>query len=189
MGFYEKKIAGKRFAVSLPLAVGELVLGILLLVNPKSLMSVLLVALGALLILLGGLSVFKYVRLSREESQLGWKLALGLGSAAAGLFILFQQSWMAQMFGTLLAVYGTVVTATAFMKLQMAVDALRIKRPMWYLMAISCLVSAIAAVLLYRNPFGGENAAWIVLGIMLIVIAGLDLGYFIMGRVKRKEEA
>ena len=78
-----------------------------------------------------------------------------------------------------------IVLAAAFMKLQIAVDALRGKRPFWYLMAISFVVTAVLVTLLFIGVFA-ENAVWIVTGIALIVLAVLDAVYFILGRTKKE---
>ena len=72
------------------------------------------------------------------------------------------------------------------MKMQIAVDALRGNRPVWYLMGISFLLTAVLATLLFINPFA-ESAVWIITGIVLILLAILDAVYFILGR--RKQEA
>ena len=74
----------KKISVSLMLAVCELLLGILLLVNPVGLTSFVIVALGVLLLLLGALHLFQYTRLPREEAAKTWKLASGAGLHCAG---------------------------------------------------------------------------------------------------------
>ena len=88
------------------------------------------------------------------------------------------------MLGTLTTLYGALSLAAAFMKLQIAVDALRSNRPFWYLMAISFAVSAVLATLLFVQAFG-EGSVWIVAGIVLLLLAVLDGAYFILGRKKK----
>ena len=108
----------KKISVSLMLAVCELLLGILLLVNPVGLTSFVIVALGVLLLLLGALHLFQYTRLPREEAAKTWKLASGAGLLAIGISIIANQPWMVEMMGTLTTLYGIIVLAAAFMKLQ-----------------------------------------------------------------------
>ncbi len=175
----------KKISVSLMLAVCELLLGILLLVNPVGLTSFVIVALGVLLLLLGALHLFQYIRLTREDAAETWKLASGAGLLAIGISIIANQPWMVEIMGTLTTLYGIIVLAAAFMKLQIAVDALRGKRPFWYLMAISFVVTAVLVTLLFIGVFA-ENAVWIVTGIALIVLAVLDAVYFILGRTKKE---
>ena len=175
----------KKISVSLMLAVCELLLGILLLINSVELTSFVIVALGVLLLLLGALHLFQYIRLPREDAAETWKLASGVGLLAIGISIIANQPWMVEMMGTLTTLYGIIVLAAAFMKLQIAVDALRGKRPFWYLMAISFVVTAVLVTLLFIGVFA-ENVVWIVTGIALIVLAVLDAVYFILGRTKKE---
>ena len=175
----------RKISVSLMLAVCELLLGILLLVNPVGLTSFVITALGVIVLLLGVLHLYRYIRLPREEAAQTWKLAIGTGLLAVGIFVMINQPWMVEMMGTLTTLYGIIVLAAAFMKLQIAVDALRGKRPFWYLMAISFVVTAVLVTLLFIGVFA-ENAVWIVTGIALIVLAVLDAVYFILGRTKKE---
>ena len=171
----------KKISVTLALAILELLLGILLLCNPVGLSSIVIVAAGLLLILAGAYHLYGYIRLSREEAAKTWKLASGAGILTLGITAIANQHWMVQILGTLTALYAILVLASAFMKLQMAVDAVRCSRKCWYLMAVSFLLSAVLAVLLLLNPFA-ENVVWVFTGIALIVIAVLDGVYFALGR-------
>jgi len=175
----------KKTSISLILAVCELLLGLLLLTNPVGLTSVVIIVLGALLILLGAYDLFQYIRLPKEEAAKTWKLASGAGILAIGVVVIANQEWMAQMLGTMTTLYGGIALAGAFMKMQIAVDALRSKHPFWYMMGISFLATIILAVLLFVNPFT-ESAVWIVTGIVLLVLAVLDTLYFILGRTNKE---
>ena len=147
--------------------------------------SAVIIALGVLLIILGAFHLFQYIRLSREEAAKTWKLATGAGILAIGIAFIANQHWMVQMLGTLTTLYGGIMLAAAFMKLQMAVDALRYKRPSWYLMAISFVLTAVMAPLLFINPFAG-SAVWIVTGIVLLALAALDAVYFFWAKRKKR---
>ena len=177
----------RKISISLMLAVFELLLGILLLVNPVGLTSFVITALGVIVLLLGVLHLYRYIRLPREEAAKTWKLAIGTGLLAVGIFVMVNQPWMVEMLGTLTTLYGVITIAAAFMKLQISVDALRGKRPYWYLMAISFLMTAVLATLLFVGTFA-ESAVWIMTGIILILLAVLDVVYFILGRRKKEKE-
>ena len=143
----------KKISVSLMLAACELLLGILLLVNPMGLTSFVIIALGVLLLLLGALHLFQYIRLPREEAAKTWNLATGAGLSAIGISIIANQPRMLEIVGALTTLYGIILLVAAFMKLQMAVDALRIQRPFWYLMAISFALTVVLATLLFIGFF------------------------------------
>ena len=177
----------RKISVTLALAVLELLLGILLLCNPVGLSSAVIIAAGLLLVLLGAYHLLQYTRLPREEAVKTWKLASGAGILTIGIVAVANQSWMVQIVGTLSALYSIMITASAFMKLQIAVDALRDGRKYWYLMGVSFLLTAVLSVLLLINPFAG-NGIWIFAGIALILIAVLDGVYFVIGKKLHKKE-
>ena len=176
----------RKLSVSLMLAAGELLLGLLLLISPKELTSVVIIALGGFLVLLGGWHIYQYIRLQREEAAKTWKLATGAGLLVVGISAIINQSWLVTMLGTLTTLYGGVALVAAFMKLQIAVDALRSSRPCWYLMAVSCLLSAILSTMLFMNLLG-ETSVWVFTGVGLVVLAVLDAVYFFLGRTNRRE--
>ena len=176
----------KKTSISLMLAVGEMLLGILLLINPVGLTSFVIIALGVLLLLLSALHLFRYIRLPKEEAAQTWKLATGAGLLAVGIAIVANQPWMVEMLGTLTTLYGIIMLSATFMKLQISVDALRGKRRFWYLMAISFVATAVLSTLLFIGSLA-ESAVWVVTGIALIVLAVLDAVYFILGRRKKTD--
>lgn len=176
----------KKISVSLILAACELALGLLLLINPVSLTSAVIIGMGVLLMVVGAFHLIHYIRLPLEEAVKTWKLASGAGILAIGISFIVNQDWMVQFLSTLTTLYACIALAGAFMKMQIAVDALRGNRPVWYLMGISFILTAVLATLLFINPFA-ESAVWIITGIVLILLAILDAVYFILGR--RKQEA
>ena len=171
----------RKISISLALAVAEMALGILLLINPMGLASMVMIALGILLVLLGCLHTYEYIRLPREEALKTWKLSSGAGLLVLGIASLVNWQWMVQLIGTLTTLYGAILLVSAFMKLQMAIDALRGRRRWWYLMAISFACSAILATLLFAKVLTGMNV-WTWVGILLIAVAVLDAAYFVLGR-------
>ncbi len=176
----------RKISYSLAIAIAEAALGVLLLVSPAGLTSALLAALAVVLIAAGALSIFNYIRLPKEDSAKTWKLSAGAACICCGVSALLNRGWLVEIFGVLTTVYGATVAAIAFLKLQMAVDALRGGRRFWYLMAVSFALSAVIATLMFLNPFSSERAAWIFMGVSLILVAALDVSYFVLGRQEKK---
>ncbi len=174
----------KKINVSLALGLGELALGLLLLINPVGVTSFVLIAVGILVIMLGGLQVFHYIRMPREEAAKTWKLAYGVGLLALGIISIIYYSWVLEQLSKLTILYGGLTMASASMKLQIAVDELRAREDPWRLMSLSCLVSAILGTLLFIQPFA-ESAMWIIAGVMLIILAVGDVMHFMMGLKKK----
>ncbi|MCR4877006.1 MAG: DUF308 domain-containing protein [Clostridiales bacterium] len=173
----------RKISVSVILAVAELVLALLALINPAGLASFVIILLGIVLLALGGYHLFQYIRLSKEEAAETWKLSTGAGLIVVGISAITNQHWLVELLGTLTTLYALINMVIAFMKLQIAVDAFRVSRPYWYLMAGSFLVSAVLATLLVIQPFS-ESAVWIFTGIVLLILMVMDGAYFILGRKK-----
>ncbi len=171
----------RKFSVVLLLAAGELLLGILLLVNPKGLTTAVIIGVGVVLIAVGIFKLFRYIRLPREEASHTWDLAEGAGLIALGIIAITHQPWLVQILDTLTALYGTLILILAFMKLQITVDAIRGTKLRWQIMACSFLAIAALAILLVTNVLT-ENIVWIVTGIVLIIAAFADTIYFILSR-------
>ncbi len=174
----------RKFSVVLLLAAGELLLGILLLVNPKGLTTAVIIGVGIVLIAVGIFKLFRYIRMPREEASLTWDLAEGAGLIALGIIAITHQPWLVQVLDTLTALYGALILILAFMKLQITVDAIRASKYRWQIMACSFLVIAALAILLVTNVLS-ENMVWIITGIVLIIAAFADTVYFILSRKEK----
>ncbi len=171
----------RKFSVVLLLAAGELLLGILLLINPKGLTTAVVVGVGVVLIAVGIFKLFRYIRLPREEASRTWDLAEGAGCIALGIIAITHQPWLVQILDTLTALYGTLTLILAFMKLQITVDAIRGAKFRWQIMACSFLAITALAILLVTSVLP-ENVVWIITGIVLIIAAFADTIYFILSR-------
>ncbi len=171
----------RKFSVVLLLAAGELLLGILLLVNPKGLTTAVIIGVGIVLIAVGIFKLFRYIRLPREEASRTWDLAEGAGLIALGIIAITHQPWLVQILDTLTALYGALTLVLAFMKMQITVDAIRASKYRWQIMACTFLAIAALAILLVTNVLA-ENVVWIITGIVLIIAAFADTVYFILSR-------
>ena len=158
----------KKISMSLLLAACELLLGITLLSNPAGLASMVISGCGVLLFADGVLNIIQYIRLPREEAAKTWNLAKGT-------------HWLVQIVSTLTTLYAFVILISTFMKLQMTVDAWRGQRPFWYLMGISMVCALALAALLFFHPVA-ENILWPLSGVVLILLAVLDVVYFWKGK-------
>ncbi len=175
----------KKISMSLLLAACELLLGITLLSNPAGLASMVIIGCGVLLFADGVLNMIQYIRLPREEAAKTWNLAKGTGLLIVGGIIITNQHWLVQIVSTLTTLYAFVILISTFMKLQMTVDAWRGQRPFWYLMGISMVCALALAALLFFHPVA-ENILWPLSGVVLILLAVLDVVYFWKGKSSEK---
>ena len=157
------------------LALVEILVGILLLIDPAGFTSGIIIAAGAVLMALGLYNIILYFRTEPAEAAAGRGLTLGLISLAAGLFCILRFSWFSETFALLTTVYGAAVIALGLGKVQKMTDILRLKGKRWYLAAAGAAVTLICGVLVVLNPFATADFLWRFTGISLLAEALLDV--------------
>ncbi len=165
----------------------ELVIGILLLINPVGFTSGIIIAAGCILIVIGLINCIRYFRTELKEASKGQYLTKGLMAIMAGVFCVFNTEWFIVTFSALTVIYGVIVLLAAVEKIQLCVDLLRQKRTKWYLAAFSAVISVVCAVIILKNPFSSTIVIWIVAGVSLILEAVFDM-YILMANNKTWEE-
>lgn len=165
----------KRSLGGVAISLAELIIGILLLVNPLGFTSGIIVTFGVLMMLWGIGSIIKYFCTRPEEAAVGQLLEKGLIALLAGAFCAFRSHWLLVTFPMLTLVYGVVILLTGFKKTQWMVDYIRLKRSRWFLVGISAVISIFCGIVIITNPFSTTAALWIFIGISLIVEAVLDM--------------
>ena len=165
----------------------ELVIGILLLIDPIGFTSGIIITAGILLILAGLINCIKYFRAEVREASKGQFLTKGLIAVLAGVFCIFNTDWFIVTFSALTVIYGVVVLLASVEKIQLCIDLLRQKRKKWYLAAISAIISLVCAAIILKNPFSSTTIIWIVAGVSLILEAVFDV-YTLMANLGKQEE-
>ncbi len=165
----------------------ELIVGILLLINPVGFTSGIIVLAGAVLCSAGILSIYKYFRLEPAEAQKGNLLMLGLILIVMGLFFVIRYNWFIVTFPILTVIYGIGMLVTGMSKIQLMVDMLRLKNKKWIMSGINALVSIICAIIILSSPFSSTAVLWIFTGVSLIVETVLDIVTMIVGYMRDEE--
>lgn len=176
----------KRSIGGVAMSLVELIIGILLLVNPVGFTSGIIVAFGVVMILFGIGSVIKYFCTDPEEAAVSQSLVKGLIELLAGAFCTFNSHWFVVTFPVLTLVYGVVILITGLSKIQWMVDIIRMKRKRWFLAAISAAVSVICGIVIINSPFSTTAVLWMFTGISLIVEAVFDMIGAIFGNREKK---
>ncbi len=160
----------------------EVVVGILLLVNPVGFTAGIIVAAGIALMLDGLLNVIRYFRSSPVEAAAGQLLMRGLVALLAGAFCAFNPEWFIVTFPMIAILYGVAVLIGGLGKVQITTDMLRAKNSKWWWGAISAVISIVCALVIIKNPFSSTVVLWCFAGISLIVEATFDIITLIMSR-------
>ncbi len=176
----------KRNLGSVAMSLAEIVIGILLLVNPVGFTSGIIVTFGVVLMITGIGTTIKYFRTEPEEAAVSQILVKGLLAILGGVFCAFNSHWFIATFPVLTLVYGAVILITGITKIQWTVDIIRMKRSKWFWMAISAAISIVCGITVIANPFSTTAVLWMFIGISLIVDAVFDM---IGGICGNREEA
>ena len=153
----------------------EVLVGVLLLIDPIGFTSTIIIVVGAGLLLTGLVLIIRYFRSDPAEGALTQRLFKGLLMLLGGLFCVLRSKWFVATFPLLTILYGAAILVSGVGKIQWTADMLRFGRKRWYLPAASAVCSlAFAAVILF-NPFTTTEILWSFTGIVLIVEAAFDI--------------
>lgn len=171
-----------RDRMQLLICLGELVLGILLLVNPAGFTTAVLWMAG---VVLAGLGLFRLVGYWRTPPRLaaqGDGLTSGGLLLLAGLFCILGRRWVLAAFPLLTGVYGLLTLLNALGKLQFAVDLWRLGQKYWYVALTGAGLTLVFALVILANPFVTAALLWTFIALTLLAEAALDLAALLLGR-------
>lgn len=157
----------------------EILVGVLLLINPVGFTSGIIMGAGLVLLLVGIVCIIKYFRAEPQEAAKSQNLMKGLIALLAGSFCALRSEWFVITFPVITLIYGVVILITGLGKIQWTVDILRQKKPRWFLCALSALVSTACGLVIIAAPFTTTAVLWMFTGIGLIVDACFDIAALI----------
>lgn len=160
----------------------EIMVGILLLIDPVGFTSGIIVVFGIVLAVIGAISLFRYFWEDAETASQESGLAKGIIFAIFGLFCAFKSEWFMVTFPLLTVLYGILTLVSGVSKVQWAVDMLRAKQKYWFVEVISAVLTIICAILILTNPFTSTAFLWTFIGVSMIVEAVVDVIAFFLGR-------
>ena len=165
----------------------EILVGILLLIDPVELTNGIIVIVGVILGLTGLVSIVKYFRCEAAEAAASQLLMKGLLAILIGVFCVLKSQWFVATFPVLTGVYGAAILVTGLSKIQRTVDMIRAKQSRWFLGLLSAIATLALAMVILDHPFASTTMLWTFIGISLIVEAVLDAAAMLFGNRKRSE--
>ena len=171
---------------SMAMSLVEIIIGILLLINPVAFTSGIIVAFGVVLVVMGIGATIKYFCIEPEIAAGSQILVKGLLLLLCGAFCVCNSQWFLATFPVLTLVYGVVILITGIKKLQWTLDMIRLKRSKWFWVAISAAVSVLCGITIITSPFSSTAVLWMFIGISLIVEALLDMVGGIFGNREKR---
>ena len=147
-------------------------LGILFVVFPASSSTIICYATGIVLCVWGVVLMIGYFAASNTVAFGSFGLIQGAALAILGAGILI---WPDFLKGMLTLVFGLLIMADAVLKLQYAIDLMRIKASGWLAVLIVAIAMAAFGLVAVWNPFKTATVLTIFLGAVLIVDGVADL--------------
>lgn len=167
------------------MALAELLVGILLFIEPIRFTSGILLGVGVILIIFGAVCLMRYFRAEPMQAALEQNLAKGLVMILLGGFLVFQTERAISLFPLLTHLYGIAILIVGIVKLQQGVDLLRLKLRYWFLAGINAALAILFAAVILSNPFASTIVLWQVAAISLIVEAVFDVAVLVMTGIGR----
>lgn len=153
----------------------EIIIGIVLLIQPVNFTNLAIIISGILLVLRGILCAMKYLRAEPKAAIREQNLAKALILVTAGLFCVLDSQWLLNTFSDLSVLYGAAIVVMGFFKVQRTVDMLRSRHEKSIWAAASALLALAVGFVILWNPFSKPAALWIFTGICLLAEAAVDL--------------
>ena len=166
----------------------ELLIGILLFVDPVGFTSGILMAVGIIFLICGAICLIRYFNTEPVQAALEQNFSKGLVMILLGGFLALRTQQAIALFPLLTHLYGVAILVIGVVKLQQGVDLLRLKARYWFLAGVNALLAILFAAIILNNPFASTIALWQVSAISLIVEAILDIVVLIVTRKERTAE-
>lgn len=162
-------------------SLGELILGIVLIALPQQRVSILCIAMGALLMIYGGINIYLFV-VNNWTDVFGGQMIYGVILTAIGLAFLTRQDEMIMLTSV---VFGILILIDSIIDLRRALLFREAKRPRWYILMILAFVTAVFGTLFIVRPELFGELLMIVIGVLLIYEAVSTLVLlFVIGHLK-----
>ena len=168
--------------ISLGMSLIEIVIGILLLINPVGFTSGIIIVFGIVMMIMGAVKMIQYFKMDAEEAAGKGFLATGMIFVVVGAFCAFRSGWFLATFPVITILYGVLILAAGIAKLQKSVDMVRVKQKYWFVALISAVFTLLFALLIIFDPFASTAILWTFIGISFIVEAVMDILTFIFAR-------
>lgn len=179
----------QKYLSGMVLSLFEIFVGVLLLIDPFAFTSGIIMVLGAILLFVGIICLFRYFRENAANAVMEQNLFKGLIALTLGGVCVLCNSLIVEISSLLTFVYGAIILITGFSKVQKTVDMLRLKKTKWGFTAISAGLTVLCAALILFNPFGATEWIWRFIGISLIVEALIDAVAVLLGGKDRTVDA
>lgn len=167
----------------------ELIVGLMVLIYSKGFNKFVISVAGIGLILYGLLQVVRYYRSEPKAAAQNRYLMKGLLILSCGCFCAFRASWFVVVLPSFAFALGVCVFILGLVKIQKAMDMVRMDNKKWYVAFIDAAVSLACAATVLNGPYATKKVFWILTGIILMLIAAADAALLYLSISPKKPKA
>lgn len=162
-----KEFLKRLTAVSIAGGAAYFVIGLVLAIWPETTGNVICYVAASIVLALGIIGIISYLGRLRRPVEEGVRndLSIGLILVAVAVFIYIRSDVIIGMIPTLL---GFAIVVDGLIKIQRALDLLRLKYDGWLFVMIFALFSLVLGIVVLAEPFEAARAMSIMLGISLM---------------------
>ncbi len=160
---------------SIILCIIEIVVGILLLIDPIGFTGGIIKGAGVVVTLAGVVDITRYFMSSPAVGAAEQRLFRGILEVMGGVTAFLKYDWFISAFPLLTVLYAIVMLIIAASHVQKMADLKRTGAARWYLPGISAALSIVLSTIILLNPFGAVAAVWTFAAISIIAEAVVTL--------------
>ncbi len=162
----------KFFKSSLISSVGLAILGILLIFQSELTIVSISYIIGAILIGIGALAIFKYIKGINDNMKTELDIVYGIVCAVLGVIVIGNPHGIASIIPF---VIGLIIIISSATKLQYSIELKRNNNDLWKSTMIISIITIVCGILLIFNPFQGAVFITKVVGLLILLYSILDI--------------
>ena len=140
-------------------------LGIIIIVNPETVLGIVVKVLSAGVILDGVWHIFKFFRQTREEKALSLALVQGVAEIFLGIVAIIKSDWVISI---IYVVIGLWIAIESILKIQMSLF-IRDTLGKWTVALITAILGLIVGILIIANPLMASEYVTVIIGTTMIL--------------------
>lgn len=163
-----KGILKKSGVTSIVESIVFAILGIILIIKPDTVMSIIAYIIGAIFIAAGVIKILSYVHEKGQKDLYNYELIFGIMAAVVGVVVIIHGNAISQIFGIIIGmwiIYSSVVRFSSALKLKST------NSNIW----LYSVIISIAMFLLGLYMVLGNGAVIVTIGIIMLVYSILDI--------------
>lgn len=161
-----------------------IMIGLVLIVNPETTALLLCNIIGSIFIVLGVISVIRYLILDITSRFYRNDFLFGVIEILIGIFIIYQKELVISFIPF---IFGLFIIISGISKFQDALDSFKFKYQYSWLYLILAIISIIFGILVLLNPFDSAKLLFIVIGVGLLYsgISDLFTTIYLASKIKK----